>query len=336
MKKVLLMIFCICLIAGAWVFYAVGLDYNKIVLVLPSSKRASSPYFYKKDGDFFLANDLKLGFEKLGYEVEYRFREDFDEIDFGDAGNVIYFKGYYNFENLPKDGNTKRKSLLYIYYVEGLYENILTEADVVVSASGRFIDEFVKSKGLSGEVIYQYTNPDRFKFGALAGEDNIEVLFVGSNHTGRGRKSVDYAVKSGADLSLYGKFWDKGEYQEALKGSYIDNDELYKYYANAKIVLNDHRQDMAYWGFVSNRIYDVSASGGFVFTDYMKEIEAEYGDSIAMYKDFDEFKEKLEYYLTHEEERKDMVKRAYKITLEKFTNVKAAEKFVQILKNIKK
>ena len=93
---------------------------------------------------------------------------------------------------------------------------------------------------------------------------------------------------------------------------------------------------MAHLGFISNRIYDVSASGGFVFTDYVKEIEDEYGDSIAMYKDYDDFKQKLEYYLSHEEERVNMAKRAQKITLEKFTNEIAAQKFIDIFKNIKK
>ena len=60
--------------AAAW-FFAAGYDYKKIVFVLPSSERASSPYYYKKDGDFFLAQDLRKGLEKLGYTVEYRFRE---------------------------------------------------------------------------------------------------------------------------------------------------------------------------------------------------------------------------------------------------------------------
>ena len=60
------------------------------------------------------------------------------------------------------------------------------------------------------------------------------------------------------------------------------------------------------------------------------------GGACLKIKDFEDFKQKLEYYLSHENERKDMAKRAQKITLEKFTNVKAAEKFIDILKNIKK
>lgn len=89
--------------AAAW-FWLAGLNEAKIVFVLPSSERASSPYYYKKDGDFFLAQDLRKGFEKLGYTVEYRFREDYDDLKLGDAGNVLYFKGYYNFEHFAGGG----------------------------------------------------------------------------------------------------------------------------------------------------------------------------------------------------------------------------------------
>ena len=331
-----MIIFGIFIVAGVLWWRFVALDYKKIVFVLPSSNRASSPYFYKKDGDFFLANDLKQGFENKGYKVEYRFREDYKDLQLGNAGNVIYFKGYYVFDTLPKDGVKKRKNILYVYYMEGFMPNILDEADAVVSASKKFVEEFVIKKGYKGGYIPQFTNPDRFKTAQYDKQKSSEVLFVGSDHTRKGRKSVDYALKSGANLSVYGKFWDESLAREVLKGSYIDNDELYQYYSNAKIVLNDHRLDMAHFGFISNRIYDVSASGGFVFTDYVKEIEDEYGDSIAMYKDYDDFKQKLEYYLSHDEERIEMAKRAQKITLEKFTNEIAAQKFIDIFKNIKK
>ena len=51
---------------------------------------------------------------------------------------------------------------------------------------------------------------------------------------------------------------------------------------------------------------------------------------------YDDFKQKLEYYLTHEDERLELIKKAKKITLEKFTNEIAAKKFIEVLKNIKK
>lgn len=317
------------------VLLAKRLDYDKVVIVLPSSERASSPYFYKKDGDFFLANDLKLGLEKLGYIVEFRFREDYKNINLGDAGNVIYFKGYYNWEKLPKDDNVNRKYVLYLYYVEGLDFEILDEVDVVLSGSERLIAEVLHPRGVKSYFVSQFTNLDRFKDDEDESFYN-EVLFVGSNHTAQGREVVDYAIKSGEKVSVYGKFWENVLEPAVLKGQYIDNDELYKYYANAGVVLNDHREDMRYFGFISNRIYDVTASGGFVISDYLPEIEKIYGDSVVMYKGYDDFNKKLKYYLSNPAEREKLAKKAQKITRENFTNVIIAKKIDNILKNISK
>jgi len=335
MKKVFLILGIILLVvAGAYWFFAMRLDYSKIVFVLPSSERASSPYFYKKDGDFFLADDLRAGLEKIGYKVEYRFREDYQDLKLGDAGNILYLKGYYDFVHLPEVKNDGRKRVLYLYYIEGLHPDILKEVDAVACASQKLINELIKPVNDKVYYVPQFTNSERFK--PTNDTKNTTVLFVGSNHTTKGRKSVGYAIKAGADLSVFGKFWDIFLDPKYLKGQYIDNDELYKYYAGADIVLNDHREDMRYYGFVSNRIYDVAASGGFVFTDYLPEIEQVYGDSIAMYKDFDEFQKKLDYYLNNPAIRRQMAEKARQITLENFTNDNAAANFDKIFKNIQK
>ena len=336
MKKFLVILGIVLLAVAGYCFFATRLDYSKIVLVLPSSERASSPYYYKKDGDFFLADDLKQGLEKLGYQVSYRYREDYEDLRLQDVGNVLYLKGYYDFEHLPDVKADKRKRVLYLYYVEGLHPEILKEVDVVASASQKIIEEIVKPAGVKAVFAPQFTNPERFKPALQDESKKTSVLFVGSNHSGHGRKSVDYAELCQANLSVFGKFWNKSLDPKYLKGGYIDNDELYQYYANADIVLNDHREDMRHYGFVSNRIYDVTASGGFVLTDYLPEIEQAYGDSVATYKDYDEFKEKLEFYLNHPEERKKMIEKARKITLEHFTNDKVAKIFDGIFKNIKK
>ncbi len=336
MKKVLILGIVAVVSVFAWLFIS-KLDYAKIVFILPSSNRASSPYYYQKDGDFFLARDLRAGFEKLGYKVEYRFREDYDDLKLGNAGNVLYFKGYYNFEHLPEASKKNgRKYILYLYYVEGLHQEILQEADVVASASRKFIKEVVEPAGVSAVYVPQFTNPDRFKPIAAETDKAFPVLFVGSDHSGFGRKSVDYAQLAGVNLTVFGKFWEKKLSQEILKGTFIENDDLHRYYASAGIVLNDHREDMSYYGFVSNRVYDVTIAGGFIFTDYLPEIEEVYGDSVATYKDYYEFKDKIEYYLAHPEIRKEMAVRARKITLENYTNDKAAKILDGVLKNIKK
>lgn len=335
MKKIISILVILFAASIGWLYLS-KLDYSKIVFVLPSSERSSSPYYYGKDGDFFLADDLKAGFEQLGYKVEYRFREDYNNLKLGNAGNVLYFKGYYNFEHLPEVKDDKRKRILYLYYVEGLHPEILNEVDIVASASQKFINDFLITQNKPAVFVPQFTNPERFKPAEHEDSKAYPVLFVGSNHSGFGRKSVDFALMANAPLNVFGKFWEKKLSPNILKGNYIDNNELNRYYANAQIVLNDHREDMVFYGFISNRIYDVTASGGFILTDYMPEITRIYGDSIATYKDYDEFKEKLAFYLANPKIRKKMAEQARKITLENFTNTKVAEIFANTFKNIKK
>ena len=95
----------------------------------------------------------------------------------------------------------------------------------------------------------------------------------------------------------------------------------------AKIVLNDTRPDMKQLNFISNRIFDASACGALVISDYVKEIEDIYGDSIPMWKSGEELVELVRYYLDpkNEQERIEKAKKARDITLNNFTVENAAK-----------
>ena len=127
---------------------------------------------------------------------------------------------------------------------------------------------------------------------------------------------------------MFGDGWQDKVDEKYFKGSYIDNNELHKYYASAKIVLNDTRNDMKKAGFISNRVFDVTASGGFLISDYMSEVEKFYGDSIPMFKTKEELKHLIDYYLSHPNERKEKALKAQQITLSNFTNEIIAKKMI--------
>ena len=61
------------------------------------------------------------------------------------------------------------------------------------------------------------------------------------------------------------------------------------------------------------RILDIMGSGGFVLTNYQREIEDyfEIGKEIEVFRDLDEFMEKVPYYLSHEEERLQIAMNGY-------------------------
>ena len=156
------------------------------------------------------------------------------------------------------------------------------------------------------------------------------MLFVGANTFYR--TAVPTLLKHAIPVDVYGPYWPNG----VAKASYVDNRILRKYYSSAKIVLNDTRQGMKQFGFISNRIFDASACGTLVISDYMPEIEQIYGDAVPMYRSESELIDLVKYYLTHEDERRIKAQKAKEITLKNFTAQQAAEKFHAIIENVQK
>ena len=62
------------------------------------------------------------------------------------------------------------------------------------------------------------------------------------------------------------------------------------------------------------RVFDVMAAGGFLLSNYQEELEELFvsGEDIVLYHNLEELLEKVEYYLTHEEERKRIAKNGQK------------------------
>lgn len=192
--------------------------------------------------------------------------------------------------------------------------------DVIAVASPTYAAELNRA-GIKAVYVPQFTNPEKF-YPAPDPALASDILFVGSNW--HDRTSLRYALEAGFTVAVYGYNWQGIVPPEMYKAPYIANTELNRYYSSAKIVLNDHRPDMKDFGFVNNRIYDATAAGALVISDYMPEIEAAYGDAVPMYKNKEELAGLLQYYLTHEDERLALAAKARRITLEKFTNAAAA------------
>ena len=85
--------------------------------------------------------------------------------------------------------------------------------------------------------------------------------------------------------------------------------------SDAKILLNDHWDDMRENGIISNRIFDALAVGAFIISDDIPEIHELFGDNVVTYHGREDLKEKIDYYLKHEEERDAKAKAGQKIAL---------------------
>lgn len=100
-------------------------------------------------------------------------------------------------------------------------------------------------------------------------------------------------------------------------------------YRDAKIVLNDHWDDMKETGIVSNRLFDALAAEAFIISDEMPEIEEIFEGTVVTYKDCKDLKEKVDYYMEHPKEAEKLAERGHQLVLEKHTFAKRMDKLVQ-------
>lgn len=308
------------------------------------SLKISAESHWENWGDYILGQDLKQGLEDEGYKVQPAYIGNFYPEGSETSGIDIYMHGFAPFN--PKKSLNKT-NVMYLYYplvtantekyrnlqdvTEPEWYSLETELwnfDIIAVSSPTYLKEIAKL-GIKTIFAPQFTNPKKF-FYEYDKDKAYDILFVG--RPGYERISAKWAIELGFNVSLFGQGWQDKAPKEFFKGAYIDNNELHKYYASAKIVLNDTREDMKNNGFISNRVFDVTASGGFLISDYMKEIEDFYGDSIPMFKNKEELKKLLDYYLAHPEDREKKAKAAQKITLENFTNKVVAKKIISAAK----
>lgn len=302
-------------------------------------------------GDYWIGEDMAEGFRLLGKEVDVDYRGEYHKIHTPEPEFNIFMRGYTKFTTPFPNGI----NILYCYYPMAFWNTSAQKKsktflnnqpempedssldddwqnyDIIAVASKTYADR-LKYSGINAIYVPQFTNPQKFYPDP---EDNLkqDIIFVGSNW--HDRTSLRYALESGFNVAVYGYNWQGIVPQDMYKSQYIENKELNRYYSSAKIVLNDHRPDMKEFGFINNRIYDATAAGALVVSDYMPEIEYIYGDSVPMYKTKEELAYLLNYYLTHEDERINLAKKARDITLQNFTNAVIAEKILAEIKHMR-
>lgn len=92
--------------------------------------------------------------------------------------------------------------------------------------------------------------------------------------------------------------------------------DMFKIYKNAKIVLNDYGLLAGGQG-MNQRIYEVLGIGGFLLTRNSSMFD-EWEDAVATFEDADDCIQKIGYYLSHEEERKQMAQKGHEFVLKNF------------------
>ena len=278
-------------------------------------------------GDYFFALSLKKSFEKLGFNVFIHDREDwYDNGAEVDINMVLRGKFEYkpDYDAINIMWNISHPDMVEI--VE--YENY----DVCFISSEKYTGLLKDDVSTIVKPLLQCTDPDVF-FNEKDDSINEEILFVGITR-GVYRDIIKDVLKTDHDVSIYGMGWEKFIDDKFIKGQFIDNKELHKYYSSCKILLNDHWEDMREMDFPSNRLFDALACGTFVISDKIPSAETLFEGTVITYDDVDDLNKKLEYYLAHDEEREKIAERGKELVLNNHTFDNRVETIIDCLKNL--
>ena len=213
-------------------------------------------------GDWFFARALARALERLGQHVTvdcrlawYRPTAHLDDV-------VLSLRGTRRYEPNPQHCNLS----WVISHPERVTDDEVAVLDHVFVASVPFAQRLAaRVVSVPVEPLLQCTDPSVFfpdPDPALA-ED---LLFVG-NSRGQLRTVVRDALVAGLRPTIHGAGWSGLVPDELVASTHVPNHELRRHYSSARVVLNDHWEDMRAHGIVSNRIFDALACGATVVTD---------------------------------------------------------------------
>ena len=281
-------------------------------------------------GDYHFAKSLIKYFNKKGYRTKLQILPDWNNKNlFDDVILVLrglsrynpknyHFNVMWNISHPDKIGKHEYSSYDYVYiasfFWSGYIKNVLSNMQV---------DTEVDS-------LLQCTDPEIFK--PLNMEEDIDILFVG-NSRNVFRKIIKDLLPCKYKVYIYGSLWEKFIDSKYIKGNNIPNNKLFKYYNRAKIILNDHWDDMKEKGFISNRIFDVSACKKFIITDEVRDLERVFGKSIVTYNGTrEDLLNLIDKYINNKDLRDSKSQLAYEIVINNHTFEHRVEKIDQMLK----
>lgn len=245
-------------------------------------------------GDYWFKENLLREFASLGYPVDNA------------APKILLHLFGEPLRRVPEDVHT----ILWVHsHPDWITPEILRCYNKVYCISKPFINK-IREMGFEAQFLMIPTN-------MRPAENNKEhdIVFVGNTKQKMMRKIVREMGSPPYDVKIWGWGWRGLIPDSWYGGEYYENALLSKLYASAKIVLNDHHEDMQREGFINPRVLDVLASGGFVISDRVAGMDELLDQSVATYRTPRELSENIGRYIEDDFHRDIMTGRGQKIAL---------------------
>lgn len=134
-----------------------------------------------------------------------------------------------------------------------------------------------------------------------------EVVFVGcDNPLYLERRDTMNKLATKYRFKWYGK-----KNTDELRG-----ESLNELYAKTKIVVGDSVYSPRYW---SNRVVETLGRGGFLIHRDVPGIKEEYPDLVTYDGTYEDLCKKIDYYLEHEDERREIIRKNFELVRDKYT-----------------
>lgn len=268
------------------------------ILIHSPSDREKDPGMRLMWGDYWVKRDLGVEFERLGFTVV----EDSPDL-------VLHLFGAPpRLEPPPRIAK-----VVWLYsHPDLVTPDNLKAFDLIFCSSKAFVSKLKAMRYGRIEVLPPLTAKQPVSVPVIH-----SVIFLGNARKSRpdGRAAVRDIGLCRRDFKVWGARWERHLPAANIGGEYWDYDRLGELYASALTTLNDHHRDMAREGFVSNKVFDILASGGFVISDRNMGLDDIFGRAAPQYETVEELSSLVDFYLTHPREREELMFEGRKIAL---------------------
>jgi O-antigen biosynthesis protein len=289
-------------------------------------------------GDYFTAMSLGKSFKKFGWKIDYLSRtesEDWYEID-RDVDVLISLLDAYDIRKI----RSKNNLLIKIAWPRNWLSRWISHPDFMdfdmVMATSETACSYIEEKtGMKTDLFPLATDPETFNLAVGVNEKwECDYCFTGSYWKDPREivgmldpENLPYTFK------LFGKNWDEFEKLKDYYEGFVNYQDMPRVYRSTKIVVDDANRVTKEYGSVNSRVFDAVACGVMVVTNGELGAEETFNGILPVYKSKKDLKELLEYYLSHEDERKAKIRELEEFVMSHHTYDHRAEKIRELLES---
>ena len=278
-------------------------------------------------GDTHFGSALAAALASRGMPAKVHILPEWDLPANQEVDVVIHIRGLTSYTPKPAHVNV----LWLVSHPDDVTVRECEKYDLVLVASKRHAEWLADQITTPVVFMPQATDHRRFRLVESRNDLATEVLFLG-NSRNQQRPAVDWAIQRGLPLTVYGGGWEGRIPSRYVAADLFPNDQLASLYASARVALNDHWADMRQKGFVSNRIFDVLASGGIVVSDQVDGLEDLFGDLVPTYSSPEELEHVVREIMADEHRSQKVRLEGHTLVTKEHTFTRRAEQILDLIR----